>query len=70
MQPVNTDPGSAADQPNSPMARALPQGLVCLLDHEQHAQTQLPEAVWAYFNGGAAEEVTLRANAKEWQRLN
>ena len=69
MHTINKGPGSTNDQPSSPMARALPQGLVCLLDHEQHAQTQLPEAVWAYFNGGAAEEVTLRANAKEWQRL-
>lgn len=69
MQPVNTDPGSAADQPNSPMGRALPQGLVCLLDHEQHAQTLLPETVWAYFNGGAADETTLRANALAWQTL-
>jgi 4-hydroxymandelate oxidase len=69
MQLVNTDPGSAADRPNSPMARALPHGLVCLLDHEQHAQTLLPEAVWAYFNGGAADETTLRANALAWQTL-
>jgi 4-hydroxymandelate oxidase len=69
MQLVNTDPGSAADRPNSPVASALPLGLVCLLDHEQHAQTLLPEAVWAYFNGGAADETTLRANALAWQTL-
>lgn len=67
--PDNTDPRSAADRHHRPIASALPQGLVSLLDHEQHAQTLLPEAVWAYFNGGAADETTLRANAQAWQTL-
>ncbi|MDP2165800.1 MAG: alpha-hydroxy acid oxidase [Hydrogenophaga sp.] len=67
--PDTTDPRSAADRQHRPIASALPQGLVSLLDHEQHAHTLLPEAVWAYFNGGAADETTLRANAQAWQTL-
>jgi len=67
--PNTTDPRSAADRHHRPIASALPQGLVSLLDHEQHAKTLLPEAVWAYFNGGAADETTLRANALAWPTL-
>lgn len=47
----------------------LPEGLVSLADHETHAQRVLGDAVWAYFNGGAADEITLRANQHAWQNL-
>ena len=37
-------------------------------DHEKEAQKALSELAWAYFSGGAADELTLRANANAWQR--
>lgn len=52
----------------SPLDR-LPHGLVSLADHEAHAATVLDANALAYFNGGAADEVTLRDNLAAWQRL-
>ncbi len=49
--------------------RVLPEGVVSLSDHENHAQRVLGDATWAYFNGGAADEITLRANSQAWQNL-
>ena len=51
------------------MSTTLPQGLVSLMDHEHHAQQLLDGATWAYFNGGAADEITLRANVQAWQSM-
>ncbi len=51
------------------LRNALPEGMVSLCDHENHAQQVLSEATWAYFNGGAADEITLRANQQAWQNL-
>jgi 4-hydroxymandelate oxidase len=48
---------------------ALPEGVFSLADHEHHAREKISEAVWAYFNGGAADEITLHANARAWQGL-
>ena len=48
---------------------ALPKGVVSLADHEDHARLVLDDGVWAYFNGGAADEITLRDNAQAWQNL-
>ncbi len=48
---------------------ALPEGVVSLADHEHHARLLLDDAVWAYFNGGAADEITLRASTQAWQHL-
>ena len=47
----------------------LPEGVVSLSDHENHAQRVLGDATWAYFHGGAADEITLRANSQVWQNL-
>ncbi len=47
----------------------LPPGLNSLHDHEAHARGVLDAATWAYFNGGSADEVTLRANVDAWQRI-
>lgn len=55
--------------PSNPCA-ALPAGLVTLSDHASHAQEILSQATWAYFNGGAADEITLRANQQAWQNLS
>ncbi|MDO9406009.1 MAG: alpha-hydroxy acid oxidase [Polaromonas sp.] len=45
---------------------AIPPGVVTLHDHEVHAQTQLDANAWAYFSGGAGDEITLRANRDAW----
>jgi len=34
---------------------ALPPDVVALCDHERVAASRLPEAAWAYFQGGAAD---------------
>lgn len=48
---------------------ALPPGLVNLADHEAQARARVPDAVWAYWAGGAADETTLRANPSAWAQL-
>jgi len=53
----------------SALPDALPEGVFSLADHEHHARQKISEAVWAYFNGGAADEITLHANAQAWQGL-
>lgn len=52
-----------------PVPTTLPDGVVSLADHERHSRRVLSEAVQAYFNGGAADEITLRANTEAWQRI-
>lgn len=45
---------------------ALPPDVVALCDHERVAASRLPEAAWAYFQGGAADEQTLADNRAAW----
>ena len=52
-----------------PARHAIPPGLVTLADHEQHARTQLDDNAWAYFSGGAADEISLHANRSAWDAL-
>jgi 4-hydroxymandelate oxidase len=52
-----------------PAVEPLPRGLVTLADHEAHARTHLDANAWAYFSGGAADEITLRANCAAWDNL-
>ena len=40
-----------------------------LADHERLAQQQLNANAWAYFSGGAADEITLRANRSAWDAI-
>jgi len=47
----------------------LPEGLVNLADHEAFARSVLSAQADAYFNGGAADELTLRENVLAWQRI-
>lgn len=47
----------------------LPPGLVSLRDHETQASRTLDANALAYFNGGAADEITLHDNQQAWQRL-
>ena len=53
-----------------PARHTIPPGLVTLADHEQHARTQLDDNAWAYFSGGAADEISLRANRTAWDALS
>ncbi|MDB5744476.1 MAG: FMN-dependent alpha-hydroxy acid dehydrogenase [Polaromonas sp.] len=46
----------------------IPAGVVTLADHEAHAHSRLGSNAWTYFSGGAADEITLRANASAWSR--
>ena len=47
----------------------IPVGVVSLAEHEAAARTRLDANAWAYFSGGAADEITLRANQTAWQEL-
>ena len=53
-----------------PARHTIPSGLVTLADHELHARTQLDDNAWAYFSGGAADEISLRANRTAWDALS
>ena len=37
-------------------------GTASMADHERLAQQHMDASAWAYFSGGAADEITLRAN--------
>lgn len=52
-----------------PTHQPLPPGIASLADHEQHARQCLDDNAWAYFAGGAADEITLRANRSAWDAL-
>ena len=54
---------------HTPARQKLPPDIVTLADHEQHARQQLDDNAWAYFSGGAADEITLRANRGAWDAL-
>ena len=53
----------------TPQRHTLPTDLFTLADHERHALARLDGPVWAYFSGGAADEITLRANRSAWDAL-
>ncbi|KQV52943.1 2-hydroxy-acid oxidase [Pelomonas sp. Root1217] len=50
----------------APRIESLPDGLANLADFESHAKARVDAAAWAYLNGGAADEITLRANRAAW----
>jgi len=41
--------------------------VVTLQDHEHAAQAVMSASAWAYFSGGAADEISLRRNVLAWQ---
>jgi 4-hydroxymandelate oxidase len=43
--------------------------LINLLDYEQAVQTKLPESVFGYYAGGAADEITLHENRAVFNRI-
>ncbi len=53
-----------------PALAHIPPGIVNLNDHEVHAQSVLDAKAWAYFSGGAGDEITLRANRSSWDNLS
>ncbi len=55
--------------PAAPALSQIPPGVVSLADHEAHARTRLDNNAWAYFSGGAADEITLRSNGSAWNDM-
>ena len=53
-----------------PAVAAIPPGIVSLGDHEAHARGVLDDNAWAYISGGAADEITLRANRSAWDAIS
>jgi 4-hydroxymandelate oxidase len=53
----------------SPRIEPLPEGLANLADFEAPAQARVDANTWAYLNGGAADEHTLRANRAAWDAI-
>ena len=47
----------------------VPAATANLADHELHARQHLDDNAWAYFSGGAGDEITLRANRSAWDAL-
>jgi len=41
--------------------------IINLQDHEDRARAVLSASAWAYFQGGAADEITLKRNPEAWQ---
>lgn len=53
----------------APVIESLPEGLANLADFEAPARARVSDAAWAYLNGGAADEITLRANRAAWDAI-
>jgi 4-hydroxymandelate oxidase len=49
-----------------PQLESIPADVATLSDYEAHAKARLNEQAWAYFSGGAGDEITLRANRQAW----
>lgn len=52
-----------------PSLQQVPPEVVTLADHEALARERLDDNAWAYFSGGAADEITLRSNRSAWDQL-
>jgi 4-hydroxymandelate oxidase len=52
-----------------PALQQLAADIATLDDHERHARERLDDNAWAYFAGGAADEITLRTNRSGWEAL-
>jgi 4-hydroxymandelate oxidase len=52
-----------------PALQQLPEGVAGLADFEAPAQARMSAQAWAYLNGGAADELSLRANRSAWDAL-
>ncbi len=47
----------------------IPPQIAALADYEAFAREHMSEAAWTYFNGGAADELTLRDNVAAFSRI-
>ncbi|OVZ57673.1 alpha-hydroxy-acid oxidizing enzyme [Pigmentiphaga sp. NML080357] len=54
--------------PLPPLAQIPPQ-IAAVADYEAYARERLDDAAWAYLAGGAADELTLRANREAFDRV-
>ncbi len=54
---------------SAPLIEKLPDGLANLADFEALAKARVDAGAWAYLNGGAADEITLRANRNAWDAI-
>src|SRR5690606_10977993 len=54
---------------HTPARHQVSPDIANLADHEQQARQHLDANAWAYFSGGAADEITLRANRDAWDAL-
>ncbi|MDP3229943.1 MAG: alpha-hydroxy acid oxidase [Acidovorax sp.] len=54
---------------HTPARQKLPSDIATLADHELQARQHLDDNAWAYFSGGAGDEITLRANRSAWDAL-
>ena len=52
----------------SPRLSRIPDGVVNLADYERLAEQQLDANAWAYFSGGAGDEITVRWNREAFDR--
>ena len=55
---------------STPSLSEIPPGVVTLEDHARHASQVLDSNAWAYFSGGAADEISLHENRHAWDRLH
>ncbi len=55
--------------PDVPAINPVPPDAVTLADHQRIAQERLDAKVWAYFQGGAADEHTQDANLGAWSQI-
>jgi len=53
----------------TPALQPIPPGIATLADHALHAHQVLDGNAWAYFSGGAADEITLQRNRAAWDQL-
>ncbi|MBR0651801.1 alpha-hydroxy-acid oxidizing protein [Roseomonas terrae] len=51
-------------------AYAIPPGVTCLPDYEDHARALLSRAAWAYIAGAAADGLTLRRNRSAYDAIS
>jgi 4-hydroxymandelate oxidase len=53
----------------APELGTIPPGTVNLTDYTEHAHARLDANAWAYFGGGAGDELTMHANRHAWDEL-
>lgn len=52
-----------------PELGSIPADVATLNDYAPHARARLSDQAWAYFSGGAGDEITLQANREAWDAL-